>query len=164
MQAGPGFTETADRAVSVRGGRVSACRVDFSSRSRTLPGHFFSRASTGSSAKMRVAEVNPNLQEFCDMAYRSHYRSSDTSGWTYFIEAPDLKIVKIGAAKDLVPRFHSIQVCSPVDLVLAAAINGRGQEPGLHRRFEEWRVRGEWYDSGAPGLRELMEKYKWVGR
>ena len=64
----------------------------------------------------------------------------------YFISAPSLRAVKIGSAMNPVERYRGIQTASAIDLHLVAVIDGgKSEEKALHRRFAEYRRRGEWF-------------------
>lgn len=73
-------------------------------------------------------------------------RSASDRGDVYFI-ACGASQVKIGTAVDPVARMATLQIGSPLPLRLIGSISGGGAlEKRLHRRFVEYRVRGEWYE------------------
>lgn len=54
--------------------------------------------------------------------------------------------VKIGLTKRLENRMTSLQTANPRAITLIGALpGGRALEKELHRRFDRWRVRGEWF-------------------
>ena len=64
----------------------------------------------------------------------------------YFIEAVGAGRVKIGVSSDVDGRLRSLCKQSPFPLRLLFAIDGdRKQERALHRRFDAFRVCGEWF-------------------
>jgi hypothetical protein len=67
----------------------------------------------------------------------------------YFIQRPDGGRIKIGTTIRLSSRLKAL--CDEVGedlLVLAVAEGGRDEEKGLHRRFADLRVIGEWFEPG----------------
>lgn len=64
----------------------------------------------------------------------------------YFITAREVGRVKIGCADDPYDRLLKLQTSSPVELAVEALLKGSyAEEKELHRRFAEYRVRGEWF-------------------
>lgn len=64
----------------------------------------------------------------------------------YFIEAVDLGLVKIGTASSPKERLIDLQTASPSPLRLIREIPGSFKtEHDLHVRFNEKRIRGEWF-------------------
>jgi hypothetical protein len=77
----------------------------------------------------------------------------DTVGFIYFIEATELRRIKIGFSSDKpeLKRLDALQCGSPCDLRLIGSIPGtRRTEKLLHSRFRELRVRREWFRSESP--------------
>jgi len=67
---------------------------------------------------------------------------------TYIIQVAPSGLVKIGISKNIRNRMNNLQTASPFELRLVAYDRtGRyGQrEYELHKRFSEYRVRGEWF-------------------
>lgn len=65
----------------------------------------------------------------------------------YFVKANDR--VKIGYADDPANRIPSIQTSSPYELEVLLIVEGTYEvERELHRRFQEYRVTGEWFEYG----------------
>lgn len=70
-------------------------------------------------------------------------RPSDR-GYIYYVAAEDR--VKIGFAKNVKNRMHTLKTSSPVPLVLLATHRGsQKKERELHRQFAEYRIIGEWF-------------------
>lgn len=64
----------------------------------------------------------------------------------YFITCRDQGICKIGYAQNPKARRSSLQTAFPSKLVLEATIPGSAEvERGLHQRFAEHRLSGEWF-------------------
>jgi hypothetical protein len=65
--------------------------------------------------------------------------------WVYFI-GPDEGPVKIGCGLDPDQRLRDLQLGSFLELrVIAKTPGGRSLEAQYHQRFDEYKVRGEWY-------------------
>lgn len=63
----------------------------------------------------------------------------------YFVKAYN-KFVKIGTSKDVAERLKGLQTASPVDLKVAAVLEGSYQtEAGIHKLFEHSRYNKEWF-------------------
>ena len=65
--------------------------------------------------------------------------------YVYFIQAIESNFVKIGSAKNIEKRLSNLQVGCPFELKLINYIYGRSQEVNLHKRFQAYHVRGEWF-------------------
>jgi DNA-directed RNA polymerase subunit F len=62
----------------------------------------------------------------------------------YFIS--DGEFVKIGRATNVATRLSDLQVASPRNLTVLAIVDAPPHsERELHRLFEDWHVRGEWF-------------------
>lgn len=71
----------------------------------------------------------------------------------YFIQLGDNGPIKIGSARDARKRVASIQCAHPERIRLLAITDGGHPEEGeLHRRFAEYRLRGEWFTPAKPLL------------
>lgn len=64
---------------------------------------------------------------------------------TYLIGAEGSRLTKIGKANNPKARMESLQTGQPMTLSLLWACDGY-YEGKLHRRFKDYRVRGEWFD------------------
>ena len=67
------------------------------------------------------------------------------TNWVYFIVGP--RCVKIGTARDVEQRLYALQSASPFGLRLLGKMPGdRRLEQEFHKRWSEYRRRGEWFD------------------
>ncbi|MEU2135057.1 GIY-YIG nuclease family protein [Streptomyces sp. NPDC018352] len=74
---------------------------------------------------------------------------TDTRAWVYLVGAVEARPVKIGTASNVAARLRDLQCGSPVRLhVMWQTQGGRDLEQALHQRFSDYRVHGEWFDSG----------------
>jgi hypothetical protein len=75
--------------------------------------------------------------------------------FVYFILNEDSNAIKIGRAKDLVKRMNTLQTSSPAKLKLVKSLQVEGSkeahelEGSLHRKFDEFRLAGEWFRAEA---------------
>ena len=82
--------------------------------------------------------------------------------YIYFILNDDSQAVKIGIAKNVKRRLASLQTSSPSGLKLLGTIktksvnDARKIEKSLHKRFDENRIRGEWFKADV----ELLDYIK----
>lgn len=81
--------------------------------------------------------------------------------WVYFVQASTPTDfngpVKIGIALNPSSRLMELQTGNPYLLLLRGyRAGGVDLERELHKRFESWRLNGEWFDADAPGLDEEM--------
>jgi hypothetical protein len=80
----------------------------------------------------------------------------------YFIAWADGP-VKIGWTKNVQHRLHQIQASCPFDLDLLAVREGPKElELAYHRRFDPWRLRGEWFERHPLLLNEIGKLNKTV--
>ncbi len=74
-------------------------------------------------------------------------------GYVYFFKAGNH--VKIGFSINPKDRMHSIQTGSPVRGIMVKFVPGTARtEQSFHKRFAEYRLKGEWFD-----LRGTLTKY-----
>jgi hypothetical protein len=81
-----------------------------------------------------------------------------TTDRVYFIWAIEAHAIKVGTSKNVSKRLHNIQQNHPHELRLIGHISG-GQtlEQLLHEKFEDKRLRGEWFrDSILPEVLRLI--------
>lgn len=79
----------------------------------------------------------------------------------YFVEAPAIRLIKIGFSQDVKQRFAAIDTGSPVDVRLLGWVPGlRAHERVLHERFASARIRGEWFSADVvrPFIVELLAR------
>lgn len=64
----------------------------------------------------------------------------------YFATCRDNGTVKIGHSVDPWSRLSELQLCCPLPITIEAVLPGaREEELALHRRFEDLRIHGEWF-------------------
>lgn len=86
----------------------------------------------------------------------------------YFIQSPD-GAIKIGTSIRLTERIKQIAVDANIEvksLLVLAVMNGAyAEEQAIHAKFEEYRIRGEWFKPN-PELTSFMamEGRPWNGR
>lgn len=79
----------------------------------------------------------------------------------YVIRAEEVNRYKIGHASDIERRVRKMRVESPVHLTLIAHVpawDAKKTERRLHKRFAEYRIRGEWFRE-SPELLEFCGGY-----
>lgn len=76
----------------------------------------------------------------------------------YFLSAAQVRLVKIGYARDLRLRLQQARVLSPVPLELLLVVaGGRDEERALHAELADCRVRGEWF-CDCPRLQATLKR------
>lgn len=79
----------------------------------------------------------------------------------YAIESVKLKIIKIGFTTDLHQRLHNLQGGCPDELRIKACWPGTvNDEREIHRRFDAFRVQGEWFNPSDEVLAYIAERDK----
>jgi HK97 family phage prohead protease len=75
----------------------------------------------------------------------------------YFIHDKNARAVKIGTTNNLQRRLKEMQTSSPTKLNVLKIIEGAGrvEEIGLHKRFDNYHIMGEWFDLDGELLRYL---------
>ena len=69
-----------------------------------------------------------------------------TKGCVYFIFNKKENAIKIGYSVQPIFRVNQIQTCSSADLILMAVQSGEQKlEKRIHKKFEAFRLRGEWF-------------------
>ena len=123
---------------------------------------------------VRTLRVRPEV--FVEWAL-SHGHRVDHSGLTVEIMSPmdppteqgvyfarAVGLVKIGWAKNVQARLRELQTGCPVDLHLLATTPGeRTDERSYHRRFCDFRARGEWF-RGDDTIRDEIVRLRWGKR
>jgi Meiotically up-regulated gene 113 len=72
--------------------------------------------------------------------------------WIYFVRYGEEGPIKIGRADDPKRRVASLEVSTPMKLILLGAMlseQAQMEEEALHRRLHKHRIRGEWFDAKA---------------
>lgn len=75
--------------------------------------------------------------------------------YVYFILNYDSEAIKIGMAKNVERRLDNLQTSSPSTLKLLSKIQAksvnkaRELEQSLHRKFDKYRIRGEWFKASV---------------
>lgn len=73
-------------------------------------------------------------------------RFPSATTWVYFIQAGPEGPIKIGISEDPHQRLKTMQPSNPEPLALIGAYPMRPpDEPVLHHRFKQHRIRGEWF-------------------
>jgi hypothetical protein len=76
----------------------------------------------------------------------------------YFVQAASSRLIKIGRAEDVSRRVIALQVSSPEELVLLGWVEeSKFTEADLHKRFEKYRRRGEWFSPAKDILNFIQE-------
>lgn len=70
----------------------------------------------------------------------------DRKGWVYFIRAGTVGPVKIGSSDNPWARLGALQTSNANTLNLLAIYPGLSNESDLHKRFDKYRIRGEWFE------------------
>lgn len=87
-------------------------------------------------------------------------QSEKAPSFVYFVLAPEVGRVKIGVTNAHAKRLAALQTSSPVQLEMLGWVEGDPQrEKTYHKRFAEWRVRGEWFEYApevAQGIAALL--------
>lgn len=77
-------------------------------------------------------------------------------GFVYFIQCATLQSpVKIGLTDDVARRLKTIRSSCPAPASLVAAVwtmDAKKLEQSLHRRFQSFRIHGEWFAAADPVL------------
>ena len=86
----------------------------------------------------------------CGECYPTHLhtvRHSKRHGYVYLVDS-QVGYFKIGRSSEPVERFRKFDVMLPYDMMVIALIETPDMnklEKELHKRFAEWRIRGEWF-------------------
>ena len=89
------------------------------------------------------------------MKYRNRKRR------VYFMRQGNSNYYKIGCTTNLQQRLKSIQSYNPIKIKIVAEVKGCHKfEKYLHRLYDDYRIRGEWFEIPSDILRELKTKKK----
>lgn len=81
-------------------------------------------------------------------------------GAVYFVACGPY--VKVGFARNVYGRFHTIKTDNPVEVELIEQVEGtRSLEKDAHLEFHQWRHRGEWFHATPEFLDAAIA---WVNR
>lgn len=100
-----------------------------------------------------LANVVPDLDPM-------HYEVSadcDRSGYLYMI-GPSIDEIKIGYTRDVTNRMHCLQTGNARELHLFLcefSMNARRDEARVHERYQDFRIRGEWFNLSHVGASNL---------
>jgi hypothetical protein len=107
-----------------------------------------------------AAPLHPDMVTFFDgmCALLAHFRAysrelsqrcgvrESRPGFVYFVQAGQDGPIKIGFAANVGARLSELQTASPEPLTVLATIEGTLQtEAEVHRYFQAYRLRGEWF-------------------
>lgn len=84
-----------------------------------------------------------------DLAVDDLLKESSRAGWLYAVVAADVRLVKIGHARDVWSRILLFQTGSPSELALHSVTlhdDVRAAEADAHRELAHARRHGEWFD------------------
>jgi len=107
------------------------------------------------------------------MVYRiKEYSTKDTTRSVarqevYFVQAKELKLIKIGISENPRLRLSDMQVGSPdmLEIVLTLQIHGqsaRMAESNLHLKFKETNAHAEWFNPSPELLAFIEEHKRWL--
>lgn len=83
-------------------------------------------------------------------------RTLRNKGWIYFVQAGAGGPIKIGWTVDPQKRLEQLQTGSHIRLFILGAIEGStAGESTLHKRWSEYRIRGEWFEA-APEIIDFV--------
>ena len=85
----------------------------------------------------------------------------------YFIQCSITKRIKIGIAENVATRYYKLNAMSHTRLgiVLVIDFGGRELEQHLHRKYEKYRVKGEWFEESKEivdfieDIKKIQQKY-----
>lgn len=117
--------------------------------------------------KMRMAEINREQAEI--QARREAFLAAypppppklapkpKPTGYVYFLRAGN--VVKIGFTTNLRQRWAALRIANPETTFICHFVKGTQRtEREFHKRFSEYRVRGEWFDIRGR-LAKYLERY-----
>ena len=94
------------------------------------------------------------VTDLAQVAKVKRTRESNRAALVYLIRAEN-GLVKIGKTYNLIRRFNTLNIGSPLDLEILGCIhveNASEVEQDLHARFAEKRVKGEWFSLSTEDL------------
>lgn len=114
-----------------------------SGRFRLLPPEREAEIRREAAERLRLRRSPQQQASPRKLPFRPKHQASGSL--TYMIGAEGSNLVKIGWAKAPEDRVSALQIGSPLILTLLWSDEGPYEGP-LHRRFKDYRVRGEWFD------------------
>lgn len=90
---------------------------------------------------------------------------ADKSTWIYLIVDPDTGFVKIGRADDIEARLRALRrqptlLPKPSMFFILEAYRGQeSDEKVLHKKFAEYRRRGEWFDLDSQCISQIKTHF-----
>jgi len=100
--------------------------------------------------------TSPDIQAVIDYS-AAHITATPKVPMVYFIEAPSIKLIKIGRTQDVKKRISELQVGSPVPLRLLGVVPGdSAMEKQIQDKFKHLRKHGEWF-------RESVQLLEYIG-
>lgn len=94
-----------------------------------------------------TATIREPICDECRDDYLWDVHHSIRHGYVYLVDS-QIGYYKIGRSNEPVERFRKFDVMLPYDMKVIALIETKDMhklEKELHKRFAEWRVRGEWF-------------------
>lgn len=107
----------------------------------------------------RLAELG--ITDPAQVATFKRTRKASRPSVVYLIRAAN-GLVKIGKTFNVVKRFNTLNIGSPLDLEVVGVIhseNANEIERDLHARFADRRVKGEWFNLSSDDLAQVNQFY-----
>ncbi len=110
--------------------------------------------------------INPELED--KIEYRNRKTASVVMAKkvsVYLIQCDNLQLVKIGKASNVNKRLKTLQVGNPHSLYCIASLEFAFSneallfEQKLHKKYEEYNVRGEWFEISQRDLISLKNEF-----
>ena len=97
--------------------------------------------------------------------YRNEVIFEKCGTFIYFIQMGYVGPIKIGLAKDPEKRVTALQVSSPYALrLIYATPGGANTEREIHREYNRYRIRGEWFHPCDQIFEDIEQFKKWDKR
>ena len=93
-----------------------------------------------------------------DVFLSSNKGHKDCSGFIYLAQASQTQWCKIGMSKQPYKRMQTLQVGSPLEIILLHRIytfDAIKLEKALHEYYDAYRLRGEWFDLPLECIKEF---------
>lgn len=109
-------------------------------------------------------DVKPDNSKPVDLRKWTGERSFSTGGWVYVIKDADISgYCKIGKTRQPYNRMKAFGVKLPIRTELIHVIkcdNCDAAEVVIHRRYDQYRKRGEWFDLPESVVKELKQVHE----